>query len=109
MLKCAIPRDELWAGLRDKTKNVIRRARERLAIREITSPKYFVKYYQANLGGAKSYFDLSRLEAVHVMCQLPIERKVFDDQIYTILLKFSAFGVVYLVARYRFILFAFIR
>ncbi|WP_240536867.1 GNAT family N-acetyltransferase [Bradyrhizobium elkanii] len=65
MLKCTSPRDELWSGLRDKTKNVIRRARERLAIREVTSAKYFVKYYQANLEGAKSYFDLSRLEAVY--------------------------------------------
>ena len=36
LLDCrAGPDDELWAGLRDKTKNIIRRARERLTVREI--------------------------------------------------------------------------
>lgn len=53
--------DALWAGLRDKTKNVIRRARESLTIKEIHDVDQFVEFYAANLEGAKSYFDLSLL------------------------------------------------
>lgn len=55
------PIDVLWAGLRDKTKNVIRRARERLTIREIGDASQFARFYGANLDGAESYFDLSLL------------------------------------------------
>jgi hypothetical protein len=55
------PIDVLWAGLRDKTKNVIRRARERLTVREIDDVKRFASFYEANLDGAESYFDLSLL------------------------------------------------
>lgn len=53
--------DELWAGLRDKTKNIIRRARERLTVREIRDVNRFAGFYEANLDGAESYFDLSLL------------------------------------------------
>ena len=53
--------DVLWAGLRDKTKNIIRRARERLIVREIDDVRGFASFYQANLDGAESYFDLSLL------------------------------------------------
>jgi hypothetical protein len=56
-------RDELWAGLRDKTKNIIRRARERLTIREISDACGFARFYEANLDGEESYFDLSLLPA----------------------------------------------
>ena len=53
--------DALWVGLRDKTKNVIRRARERLTVREIGDVNRFANFYAANLDGAESYFDLSLL------------------------------------------------
>ncbi|MGH6709950.1 MAG: GNAT family N-acetyltransferase [Bradyrhizobium sp.] len=53
--------DALWAGLRDKTKNVIRRARESLTIEEIRDVNQFTEFYAANLEGAESYFDLSLL------------------------------------------------
>jgi hypothetical protein len=65
VLDCAAAHDELWQGLRDKTKNVIRRAREQLVVREVACPKSFVQFYESNLGGAKSYFDLSRLEVAY--------------------------------------------
>lgn len=55
------PIDLLWAGLRDKTKNIIRRARERLTVREIDDVSLFARFYGANLDGAESYFDLSLL------------------------------------------------
>jgi hypothetical protein len=55
------PIDVLWAGLRDKTKNIIRRARERLTVREIDDVSRFASFYEANLDGAESYFDLSLL------------------------------------------------
>lgn len=51
----------LWAGLRDKTKNVIRRAREHLTVRQIDDVSQFTSFYETNLEGAESYFDLSLL------------------------------------------------
>jgi hypothetical protein len=66
VLNCTPSRDELWSGLRDKTKNVIRRAREQLTVHEVSCPKRFVKYYVDNLEGVESYFDLSRLEAAYI-------------------------------------------
>lgn len=56
------PIDLLWAGLRDKTKNIIRRARERLMVCEVYDVSRFAVFYEANLDGAKSYFDLSLLD-----------------------------------------------
>ena len=45
---------DLWAGLRDKTKNVIRRARERLVVREIDDVNLFANFYKNNLAGVES-------------------------------------------------------
>ena len=53
--------DVLWAGLRDKTKNIIRRAREQLTVVETNEADQFTKFYLANLEGEKSYFDTSLL------------------------------------------------
>ncbi len=61
LLDCRRPIEELWAGLRDKTKNVIRRARERLTIKEIDDANLFVNFYRKNLEGAEPNFDLSML------------------------------------------------
>ena len=62
LLDCKSPCiDALWAGLRDKTKNIIRRARERLTIREINDADRFARFYATNLYGEESYFDLSLL------------------------------------------------
>jgi hypothetical protein len=61
LLDCRRPVEDLWAGLRDKTKNVIRRARERLLVRDVDDVDLFVSFYKANLEGAEPYFDLSPL------------------------------------------------
>jgi hypothetical protein len=61
LLDCKRPREELWAGLRDKTKNVIRRARERLTVRDVDDINQFVRCYSTNLDGAEPHFDLSLL------------------------------------------------
>ena len=61
LLDCRRPIEELWAGLRDKTKNVIRRARERLTVQEIDDANLFAKFYRKNLEGAEPNFDLSLL------------------------------------------------
>lgn len=61
LLDCRPPVEQLWAGLRDKTKNLIRRARERLVVREIDDVNLFASFYKNNLAGEESYFDLSLL------------------------------------------------
>jgi hypothetical protein len=55
------PIDVLWAGLRDKTKNIIRRARECLTVNESNDVVGFSRFYETNLEGTESYFDLSLL------------------------------------------------
>jgi hypothetical protein len=64
LLDCRRPIEELWAGLRDKTKNVIRRARERLTVHEIDDANLFANFYRRNLEGAEPNFDLSLLPTV---------------------------------------------
>jgi hypothetical protein len=64
LLDCRRPVEELWGGLRDKTKNVIRRARERLTIRDIDDANLFASFYGKNLEGAEPDFDLSLLPRV---------------------------------------------
>jgi lipid II:glycine glycyltransferase (peptidoglycan interpeptide bridge formation enzyme) len=61
LLDCRRPAEDLWAGLRDKTKNVIRRAREHLTVRDVDDVDQFVSFYKSNLEGAEPYFDLSPL------------------------------------------------
>lgn len=53
----------LWAGMRDKTRNVIRRAQERVAVEDLQDPQEFTRFYARNLHavGKHSYFDLSRV------------------------------------------------
>jgi hypothetical protein len=41
--------EALWRGMRDKTRNVIRRAQERLAVQPIDSPALFLDFYEENL------------------------------------------------------------
>jgi Acetyltransferase (GNAT) domain len=43
------PVEALWQQMRDKTRNVIRRAEERLSIREMTDPGEFVQLFERNL------------------------------------------------------------
>jgi hypothetical protein len=54
----------LWAGLRDKARNTVRRARERMVVDRIDDVDRFVSFYKSNLAGEGSYFDLSLLTTV---------------------------------------------
>jgi len=42
--------DEIWRGMRDKTRNVIRRAAERWRVVTLHDPQAFAAIYEANLG-----------------------------------------------------------
>jgi Acetyltransferase (GNAT) domain len=59
LLDCKPPLTELWAGLRDKTRNVIRRAREQLTIQCIKDVSRFTRFYEENLEDDASYFSLA--------------------------------------------------
>ena len=48
MIKPA-PREVLWRQMRDKTRNVIRRAEERLTVSEAVDPDVFLAFYEKNL------------------------------------------------------------
>ena len=65
LLNCRQPLNVLWAGLRDKTRNLVRRAREDLCVREIADVGQFVRLYDANLEGEASYFDVASLYRLH--------------------------------------------
>ena len=43
------PRKALWSQMRDKTRNVIRRAGERLTVVELLDPEQFLDFYESNL------------------------------------------------------------
>lgn len=49
----------LWSSMRDKTRNVIRRAREQYTVVDIVEPELFLIRYQANLQalGKTNYYD----------------------------------------------------
>ncbi len=55
---CRRPEDELWADMRDKTRNIIRRGHDNLTVEEIADATAFKNFYADNLGGEKSYFGL---------------------------------------------------
>jgi hypothetical protein len=63
LLNCKPPLEELWAGLRDKTRNVIRRARERLTVQCIEDVSQFTRFYEENLEDDAPYFSLARSAA----------------------------------------------
>jgi hypothetical protein len=56
----------LWRGMRDKTRNVVRRAQERCRLRLVSDPHEFVHFYRRNLetGGERSYFDLGLIPSL---------------------------------------------
>jgi hypothetical protein len=59
LLNCKLPLTELWARLRDKTRNVIRRARERLTVQCIEDINQFTRFYEENLEDDVPYFSLA--------------------------------------------------
>jgi Acetyltransferase (GNAT) domain len=58
-----VAKDTLWQGLRDKTRNLVRRAQETLRVTEIDGAT-FAKEYQRNLAGRQANFDLCLIERV---------------------------------------------
>lgn len=65
------PEAQLWAAMRDKTRNVVRRSLERSAVEELIDPQEFSRFYQRNLGlaGAHSYFDLGLIAPLFDACR----------------------------------------
>jgi hypothetical protein len=63
-LDCNQRAEDLWAGLRDKVRNSVRRARERLIVGDIDDVELFVDFYRKNLVGEDPYFDLSLLTSI---------------------------------------------
>jgi hypothetical protein len=57
----AQPTEAAWRGMRDKTRNVIRRAQERGRLEKVLDPHEFTRFYASNLAavGDASYFDLN--------------------------------------------------
>lgn len=60
------PEAEIWRGMRDKTRNVIRRAQEQLEVSDIEDASVFLDFYQDNLDKReqRSYYSLNQMEAV---------------------------------------------
>jgi hypothetical protein len=65
LVDCRAPVDDLWAGMRDKTRNIVRRAQDSLSVVEIDDAERFVRFYIDNLEGNKSYFDLGLVPRIH--------------------------------------------
>lgn len=64
------PRDVLWAAMRDKTRNVIRRAEERHQVHSLTDPAEFIAFYTANLRlrGHRAYYDMAESQRLCAAC-----------------------------------------
>ncbi len=69
-----LPVDLLWANLRNKMRNVIRKAQERLHIRDLDDPGEFMNFYLRNLAprGERSFLDRRVCEG---LLSAAIERK----------------------------------
>ncbi len=61
----------LWQTLRDKTRNVIRRAGERYTVTTLTDPDEFARVYDSNLAGRHMHNRYRRINAV---CAAAMER-----------------------------------
>jgi hypothetical protein len=76
------PKFDPWSEMRDKTRNLIRRARERLSIVSMSAAA-FRDFYAANLDGETSYFDLGLIEKLHREVQSRDQGRIlgaFDEQ-----------------------------
>lgn len=60
------PRADLWRGLRDKTRNIVRRAEERCRVETAADPGAFVAFYRRNLAqeGRDSFYEFDRLSVL---------------------------------------------
>ncbi|HVJ55229.1 MAG TPA: GNAT family N-acetyltransferase [Aliidongia sp.] len=62
--------DALWRRMRDKTRNVIRRAEEQLTVTDAFHPASFIRLYEENLRrrGLKNYYDSALVTALITEC-----------------------------------------
>ena len=69
-----LPNDLLWANLRNKTRNVIRRAEEQFQVKEITDAGEFMIFYLGNLAARRTRNFLDR-DICERLIQESIERR----------------------------------
>ncbi|HET6467375.1 MAG TPA: GNAT family N-acetyltransferase [Geminicoccaceae bacterium] len=69
-IDCRGDADRTWKGLRDKTRNIIRRAEERLGTRTVEDPEEFARFYTGNLGveNQTSYYDFDVFGKLYRAC-----------------------------------------
>ena len=67
--------DSLWKNMRDKTRNVIRRAQEKLVVMTLSDPAEFIRFYISSLNdrGTNSYLDfqITRKSSKYRMLNMP--------------------------------------
>lgn len=65
-----LPPDVLWRQMRDKTRNVIRRAQEKLVVTDSCTPTEFFAFYEANLKlrGTRNVYDRVVAHALMTEC-----------------------------------------
>jgi hypothetical protein len=71
--------DDAWRQMRDKTRNVIRRAQERGQVHVLADPYEFQRFYAGNLSsvGDASYFDLSRIGSLFEAARARDQARIF--------------------------------
>ncbi len=67
------PEQRIWSEMRDKTRNIIRRAQERYTASDRISPAEFAAFYEANIekAGHDSYYDA---EGITRICTAAVDR-----------------------------------
>ena len=65
LVDCRDTRTALWEAMRDKTRNLVRRAAEKLTVREETDAAAFAAFYVENLEGATCAFDPGVIEPLY--------------------------------------------
>ncbi|MDB5873331.1 MAG: hypothetical protein JWQ07_2773 [Ramlibacter sp.] len=73
------PEDVLWGNMRDKTRNVIRRAGERSQLETVGDPRELERFYRKNLDldSRHSYFDLALITSVFEAASVRGQARIF--------------------------------
>jgi hypothetical protein len=61
--------DAAWAGMRDKTRNVVRRAEEKYSVERLDEAAEFVRFYNLEKRGIQNVFDFARFPSLHSECR----------------------------------------
>jgi len=75
-----LPPEALWKGMRDKTRNVIRRTEERATVTVGQDPAEFRSFYGANLAntGKREYFELDSIVPLHQAAQARDQGQILE-------------------------------